>query len=92
MQLEHAYDSITVTGEILHAGGHRTPAIHKILFYDLLDSGYPGEYADGTKYGIILLKKYQIYSLFPGFAPGSEELAKEISGVFVINNEIRGKL
>ena len=82
VQLEHAYDSITVTGEILHADGHSTPVIRKQLFRDLLDSGYLGDYAAGTDYSIVFPKKYQIYSLFPGFAPGSEELAEEISAVY----------
>ena len=87
VQLEHAYDSITVTGEILHADGHSTPVIRKQLFRDLLDSGYLGAYAAGTDYGIVFPKKYQIYSLFPGFAPGSEELAEEISTVYTQKNK-----
>ena len=87
VQLEHAYDSITVTGEILHTDGHSTPVIRKQLFRYLLDSGYLGAYAAGTDYGIVFPKKYQIYSLFPGFAPGSEELAEEISTVYTQKNK-----
>ena len=82
VQLEHAYDAITVTGEILHKDGHSTPAIPKSLWYDLRDSGYLAGYKAGADYSAVLPKLYQLISECPGYVLDDPALAQALSDLY----------
>ena len=82
VQLEHAYDAITITGEILHKDGHSAPSIPKKLFLDLVESDYLGEYTAGTDYTCILPKKYELITLCPGYTLDEPAMAQALSDLF----------
>ncbi len=82
VQLEHAYDAITVTGEILHKDGHSAPVIPQSLWYDLRDSGYLADYKAGSSYTAVLPKLYQLVSECPGYQLDDPALAQALADLY----------
>lgn len=82
VQLEHAYDSIAVTGEILHKDGHSTPSIPQDLWHSLRDSGYLADHKAGTDYSAILPKRYELFAACPGYQLDDPALAQVLSDLY----------
>ena len=82
VQLEHAYDSIAIQGEVLHKDGHSTPSISRTLYYKLLDAGYFSDYKAGADYNAVLPKFYQLITYCPGYAKNDPDLAQALSDLF----------
>ena len=82
VQLEHAYDSISIRGEALHKDGHSTPTLSRSLFYSIVDSGYLAEYKAGANYNAVLPKFYELIGYCPGYAKNDPALAQALSDVF----------
>ena len=82
VQLEHAYDAITVTGEVLHKDGHSIPPIRQRVWHALRDSGYLLVYQARADYAAMIPKIHQIAMLIPGYEMNDPDLAQALSDLF----------